>query len=245
MSGVRATLGVGLVVWAALLGVFGAPVTALIALGAAASTRIPGRWRTAAVLVLALALGTPTALLEYPRRIDAMRAKVDAGGDGALSVRDCASIWLLDVGVAVGGLFVGFPEAALETTLILIPDADGQRTFASSFPARDPRVRAVVDRWKQGSGSRFGPKRVAFGYEGGHARWRAALALDPITLTGERLPDGRLRIEGTVPCDYHPGARVPLLELPGYHLVIDETLFDALEHRGWMFPYTASWVWIE
>ncbi|MCA9489624.1 MAG: hypothetical protein KC621_06860 [Myxococcales bacterium] len=243
MRGVRAALGVLLVVWAGLLAVFGAPVTALIALGAAASTRVPGRWRPALLLLLAFVVGAPAALIEYPIRIDAMRAKVDRGGDAALSVRDCASIWLLDLGVAVGGTLVGFPEAALETTLILIPDADGRRTFSSSFPARDPRVRAVVDRWQRGD--RFGPTQVSFGYEGGHARWRAALALDPITLTGERLPDGRLRIEGTVPCDYHRGARVPLLELPGYHLVIDETLFDALEHRGWMFPYTATWTWIE
>lgn len=243
MTRARAGLGVLAMGWAVLLAVFGAPVTAAIALGAAASTRLPGRWRPAFALVVAMGLGAPAALLEYPARIDALRATVDTGGYGALSVRDCASIWLLDVGVAVGGLLVGFPEAALETTLILVPDEDARRTFSSSFPGRDPRVRRVIDGWT-GTGP-FGPTRVVFGYEGGHSAWRSALALDPVTLTGERLPDGRLRVEAGVPCDYHRGARVPLVELPGYHLVIDETLFDALEHRGWMFPYTATWVWTE
>lgn len=220
-----------------------------------------GLWALAAVLagwrgslarwvgvVLALSLAAPVSLVEYRLRVDTLRATIDRGGPEALTVRDRAGIWVLNLGMAAGGLCAGFPEVALETLLLAVPGPP-ERRFRSGFAGGSPKVRAVIEGYRgslRGEGPvRLPPRVVRWGLDGGHAEWRRGLALDAFTITGVAVREGdvwRLDLEGRVPVDYHGGYRLPLV--PGL-LWIDETLYDALERRGDLHPYTAVWVWSE
>lgn len=230
----------------AIFGAVGAAVLLVLAGGLIAL--VGGRLRWVGV-ALALTLAAPVAVVEYRLRVEDLRRTIDRGGPEALSVRERAGIWLLNLGMAGGGALVGFPEVALETLLLAVPGPQ-ERTFRSSFPRGSARVRAAVDGWRpllrtDADRVALPPVRVTFSSAGGHAEWRRGLALNPLTLDGEATRDGEgwaLRLTGRVEVDYTPGARLSLV--PGA-LWIDQTLFDALERRGDLHPYTAVWVWTE
>jgi hypothetical protein len=226
------------------LAVFGAPVTAGLLLLASIGA---GRRRGGGLIALALAM--PTALAEYPARIDALSARLQAGGPAALSTRDLTGIWLLNLGMAAGGAAAGFPEVALETALLVVPGG-GEREFGGDVAMGAPQVQAAIADYAAlaaASGEArvaLPPRRLQLDGSGGHASIRAALALNPVTLSGDavREPDGyRLELVARVPVDYPAGAELTLARVGGWHLRVDEGLYDALEQRGWLFPYTAAW----
>lgn len=232
-------LVVGASVWVALcLAVFGAWLTAAACLLPAVAA-----WRRKPWVALLGGVALLTAVPEYIARV---RQLGERRAD--LSVRDEAGVWLLNVGVAAGGTLAGFPEVALETLLLAVPDGDGVRTFRSSFPRGTPKLDAVVDGWHAACarGQRsFGPRKTPLGYHGGHADWRRALALDPPTLSATADADCTLSITVSVPIDYPNASFLVLAPTPLGPLGIDEGLFDALEDDGWLFPYEARWVWTE
>lgn len=109
--------------------VFGVPLTACLVAGVAfAAFR-----RRGAIAVLLLFVAALSAPLEYVGRVQTLRADPNAGRFG---VRDAAGVWLLNLGMAGGGLMAGFPEVALETTLLVCPGT--QRTRLSGSCAASP-----------------------------------------------------------------------------------------------------------
>lgn len=234
-------VSVGSAVVAAALLVFGAPVTAAW-FGGFATWTLP--WRRlglarAAVAVawlVAAGFGWWVPLFEYQDRVDGLAAKLDRGGPEALDARDLSGVWLLNLGMAAGGLLVGFPEVAMETTLLAVPGPEVRR-FESDFAMASPRVRAAAAGIARDGRSR----EVAFTYHD-HTDARVGLALNVLALEGA-CEEGRLALVGRVDVDYPARGRLPLFVARGRAIAIDEALFHALEVRGWMFPYVAEWRW--
>lgn len=223
---------------AACLAVFGTWLTAALCLLPAV-----GAWRGRWAIGLLGCLAVLPAPFEYALRVRELGARRPS-----LSARDKAGIWLLNVGMAGGGVLAGFPEVALETLLLAVPDADGVRTFPSAFPAGSTKVAAVLSEWRRacaGGRRTFGPRKVWLGYHGGHDQWRRALALDPPTISATADEACALSVTVSVPIDYPDRAFLVLVSTPWGPLGIDEGLYDALEDDGWLFPYEARWVWDE
>jgi hypothetical protein len=234
------------------LAVFGAPLTAgAVAAGAGALCLRGRRLRRGvlAVWLVVAVVGIRVPLHEYADRLEDWRAALDRGGPAALSTRDRLGIWVLNLGMAIGGAAVGLPEVALETTLLAVP-SDGERHFRSCFAERSPRVRAVMERHRaalpaaptEGQVIRFTPERVAWRYDVRDAR--VALALNPTHVGGTAtFVDGRWELDHTmsVPVDYPADSVVPLFAFDGRRLVLDEAPYNALEELGWLFPYHAVW----
>lgn len=234
------------------LAVFGAPLTAGAVAAGAGALCIRGRWLRRGVLaawLVAAVAGWKVPLHEYTDRLEDWSAALDRGGPAALSTRDRVGIWILNLGMALGGTVVGLPEVALETTLLVVPGG-GERHFRSCFAERSPRVRAVMDRHRaalpsapsEGQVVRFAPERVAWRYDVDNAR--VALALNPTHVGGTAtFTAGRWEIDHTmsVPVDYPPSSVIPLFEFDGRRLVLDEAPNHALEELGWLFPYDAVW----
>ncbi|MBX2798136.1 MAG: hypothetical protein KTR31_10715 [Myxococcales bacterium] len=245
---------VGALGLAVAIGIFGAGIVAfaLVVVTVLMHSKLSTGWRvTCGLAIVVFAVGY--APIEYGSRIKTLRAKVDAGGAEALSVRDCAGLWLLNVGVAVGGTLAGFPELAQQTLLLSVRGPE-ERTWESDFPMGSIRVEEVVERYLHlARESRqdvvvLPPSTIRMGTAGPrtHAQWRRGLALDPFTIEGVAVRRGiewMLELEGTVPVDYPPSATLELFRIGGVPVVVDEGLFDALEQRGWLHPYEAHWRW--
>lgn len=231
----------GAVFGAGNLALFGAPITATWVLAAAGWSAPWGgaRWLRALAAASWLAVGAAgwwVPLVEYQDRVDALGARVAAGGPEALGPRDLAGVWVLNLGMALGGVAVGFPEVAAETALLAVP-GPAVRTFHGDFAMASPRVRAAA-----AAIARDGrPRRVAFTYAD-HTDARVGLALNVLELAG-RCEGGRLALVGRVEVDYPERGRLPLFVARGRAIVIDEALFHALEARGWLHPYVAEWRW--
>lgn len=253
-------LAAGLLFTAACLAIFGAPKTAAwlgVGAGLAAWAPDPTRGRSALAHVLGLlwlgaaALGWPTPFVEYADRTEALL------NQPTWSTRDRAGAWLLNVGMAIGGALVGFPEAALETTLLTVPDlnGDGKRTFSSDFPAGSARVRAELRAWRQqnprGALGPLPPRRVAWRYdEVGWSEARYALALNSLDLRGTVAADPasgakRLSVCAEVAVSYWPNTSLPLFWVRGRRVALEEGLYWRLQQEGWLFPYQAAWCWQE
>lgn len=227
---------------AAMLAVFGAPVTAALwLLSALVLSR--GRWILG---WLPLVPSPGTAVIEYPRRIEPLAARYEEGGPDALTWRDCASVWVLHLGMGVLGMPL-YPEAGRET-LGLLWSGEPVRAKRSSFPAAAVPVRALVDGWEEvlpkaeEDAVLFRPRRVVIP----RTQMRHALALDPVTLSGSAVRHGdrwQLDLVAAVPIDYPPKSTLPLFSTPAGPIRVHEGLFHALEARGWLFPYTAEYRW--
>ena len=240
----RLVLGTLATCASAILAVFGAPVTAALFL-VAALLYARGRWITA---LLPLLPSPVTAVIEYPLRIEPLAARHAAGGPDALGRRDRASVWLLHLGMGLAGAPM-FPEAASETLRLVVP-GPVVRVIRSSFPGGATPVRQAIGRWEEAlrkaedDAVLFRPRRLVIG----RTELRHALALDPVTLSGSAVRDGarwRLEVLAAVPIDYPPKSALPLFSTPAGPVRIHEGLFDALEQRGWLFPYSAEYRWTE
>jgi hypothetical protein len=221
--------------FAGLLLVFGAPLTAALVLlgGLAARLGRPG--------LGLLLLGAPailSALYEYPARVDELSARVSRHGPGSLSQRDCASIWVLHLGMAMGGTLCGFPEVAGETLGLLFPH--GPVHVPSSFPMGAAAIESTVRQWQQSP--RVRSRTIALPYVADHGELRRALALTPVTLRGRPTAQG-LQLEAEVDVNYPPRASLLLFRGPFGPIYVHEGLYHALEERGWLFPYRAIWTW--
>ena len=237
--------------------VFGLTVTPLT-LGFLAFSAAPIRKRTwrctrAAVLLLiavAAAFAWHVPFHEYADRIQSLSRSVEAGPQ-RLSTRDLAAIWTLHLAMAAGGWLAGFPEAAGETAGLVFRGAH-ERVRRSDMPMRSPAVRRAVARAiaaAAASGSEdvaLPAQRIVFVYDSDRESLRAALALNPLLLVGRVVKAGqgwRADLQATVQVAYPRRAVLRLRDVRGRSLVIDEGLFWALQQRGWLRPYVATWQW--
>lgn len=219
----RASGSIALAVLALLLFVIGLGVTPA-GLLLEAALLAPWRARAAALgrariamgaCVLALGLAFPGyPFVEGARRIEELSAKLP-GGPGAFTSRELASIYALNVTMALGGVLVGAPEAAEETLLLAVPGPP-ERVFHSDMPMRSWKVRravaAMLREAESGApGQALGPRRVAWRYSPSESL-RAALALNALTLRAAVVEPGRrarIELEGTVAVRYPPRAGFP------------------------------------
>ena len=216
-----------------------------------------GRWaRGAGTLgLIALAVwGWTVPFHEYASQVATLHARVQRDGPDALRERDLLALYGLNGVVGAAGLAVGFPEVARETwALAVLTESD--RSHTSDFAMRSPRIRgAVADMVSvdlaEPSGDEVGlsPRRLSWGGSyGGSESTRVALALDgPSTLSGTAYRYGerwRLDLVATLRVRYPAGWSQEVGRVGGVPVVVDEGLFWALQQRGWLHPYEASWRW--
>jgi hypothetical protein len=187
-------------------------------------------------------LAVPWCLVRYSWRVDVLLDKVLAHGPDGLSLLDCVAVFGLNLLMAVVGAGLGFPEVAMETARLAIPGAQERDVAGGRFPACAPKVAAAFDELRASSpANRVRPRRLAWTYGAPGSSWRAALALTPATVVGARLDDG-WTLRTSVPIDYPPRYRLVFVSFAGVDLGVEEGLFHALEERGWLHPYTLTYV---
>ena len=222
---------------------FGMDLSAVgwLMIGAAA---IPLRWTPGRWLALALAALVAPALMvgsvyEYGHRVEVLSARLDRG-PSAYSARDKLGIYGLNLAMGAVGALVGFPEVAMETLLLTVP-GPRERTFASDFPMRSPKVRTAA-RAMLGDPR---PRTVVWSYEPSESA-RVALACNALHLVGEPVRQGSRRgveIRGTVEISYADRYFLEMAHFPGRTIGVEEGLFRMLEVAGWLHPYDAVWIW--
>jgi hypothetical protein len=258
---VRETLrwfAVSALVLAALAGlVFGLTATpiAFCLLAFSACPIRPRAWRLArAAALLAVAVAAAFAwhvpFHEYADRQQSLSRSAGARPQ-RLSTRDLASIWTLHAAIAAGGWLAGYPEASRETAGLLFR-GPAERVHRSDFAMRSPAVRRAVAEAlaaAEAAGAAeftITPKRLAFAYDPARESMRVALALNPTTVSGRAVRDHRgwrADMQATVRVAYPRHAVLHLLDVRGRSIVIDEGLFWALQERGLLHPYVATWQW--
>lgn len=206
----------------------------------AVSGRVRGRWWLA--LFVSGLVAAPWTVWRYAVRVDVLTARVVRGGADALGVVDCLAIYGLNLVMAGTGLVLGFPEVAAETASLVVPGNDASEWRNNRFPACVPKVAAVIDDLRaQPVDGVLSGRRLAWTYGATGSSVRGALALTPATVSGRRL-EGAVEVRTSVPIDYPDRFRLVLVEVGGLAVGVEEGLFNALEERGWLHPYTLTWV---
>lgn len=206
----------------------------------------------ALALVLLGAAAIPTAN-HVTTRMAAMRVQVLTDGAGGLSLQDRLAIWFGNGAVAVTGCAVTFCEAATETALMYFPGIAGEHEILSTLPMRSLWLRDMIER--EGRARVSGAAR--YPGTGRELFWTDALS-DPLregrammALNGGRLfldradpaaPHG-IHARLVVPVRYRKGVRHVILDHGPARLVIEDTVFWALQEIGWMTPYTPVYRW--
>lgn len=201
------------------------------------------------LLPAALAL-SPMMVREVNARIDELRAR-DRTNPAAYSVRDKAGIYGLNIVMAAAAAPV-YPEAALETFLLVCPPPEGRlRVFRSRFGLGSRRLRQRLAEFARefeadtARAREFGPAFIEWDreeYRFGNPEARYALALNQTHLRArfERQGTGwRADVRHVVGIGYPRDAYVPLLTRP--KLSMEEGLFWVLQEAGWLHKYNAEW----
>lgn len=208
------------------------------------------RWRFIAIAITLAGAPSPVMLMQGVTQMNRLADRIEKEGPAFLDVAQLSGLYVLSRLFTLGGRLAGYPEAAAEHDGLHAKGAALRPMKNGAFPSKSPRVQAVVREWKKSlKGSKpvaFGPKLVTFDYAKDDLRW--ALALNPIELRATATPKGggawKLDVEGRVRVFYPKGATAPLgVAVGGQPLVFRETLFWALQERGWLRPYTAVWRW--
>lgn len=202
-----------------------------------ALVRPPSKRARAGLLATGL-LAAPWTLWRYTARVDVLTERVARGGPDALGVLDCVAVWGLNLLMGVTGALLGFPEVAAETLLLAVPRGPSL-SVRSDFPLCDPKIARFVDASRNLRDGATARTRVVWTYDA-HESARAALALNPADLVVARDGD-RLVVRTTVPVDYPSRFRLVLLDAGPLTVSVEEGLFDALEARGWLFPYSLTY----
>jgi hypothetical protein len=172
----------------------------------------------------------------------------------AFNLKDKFGIYGLNLAMGLAALPV-YPEASIETLLLILPAGTNQiRVFHSSFAAQSFLVRDTIKKqtvllenktgkavlkpvrliWNSSlSYSRFGT---------GEARVSLALNYAELQIEAEKRKSrwfGKIII--SIKVTYPESAKAILLKDP--KLIVDEGLFHGLQDSGWLFPYTAVWVY--
>jgi len=212
------------------------------------------RWRFIAMAITLACALAPVIVLQGSTRMNKMADRIEKDGPGHLDTVQLTGLYFLSRLFVIGGSLKGYPEAAQEHDG-MHHKGPAQRAMKNpAFPSQSPRVQAIVKglaksltpaQHKAGKPITLGPKLVVFDYAKDDLRW--ALALNPIELRVVATPRDsrwRLAVEGRVKVTYPKGAKAPLgVTIMNTPLVFRETLFWALEQRGWLRPYVAVWRW--
>lgn len=212
------------------------------------------RWMALAVGGLGLSAGAPLAAWEIQHRLDVMAGRLAANG-WRLSLPERVQAATLNLAMGLGGYAVGYPEVASETLWMFVPGSP-VREWRSDFAMESPLVRQHVrelleEARRQGSAGapvRLSRRRVVWTKRNlERDSLRVALALNsPLYLEAVAYPQGkgwRLELQGRATVRYPSRNRVPLGQLFGRPIVIEEGLFAALQDAGWLHPYEAVWSW--
>ena len=222
---------------------FGMDLSALgwVAVGALAIPWGRFRWRLFRVglgglIAAPLMVGS---VYEYGHRVEVLSAKL-SGGPSAYSSREKLGIYGLNLAMGVVGSAAGFPEAGVETLLLMVP-GPSERVFESDFPMRSPKVREAALAMLRSPT----PRTVVWAYEPSESA-RVALACNALHLTGKRVEEnGRrgVQIRGRVDVSYADRYFLVMGRIPGRTIGIEEGLFRMIERAGWLHPYDAVWSW--
>ena len=131
-----------------------------------------------------------------------------------------------------------FPESAIETLLMAIPDKDKIRTIESDFFMKSEKLKQHIAKYKGGH-----VHWTLKDYEFGAKEARVALALNPLDYTIKETEVNTI-YKMMVPCHFHYGEDV-LIETSFMRIAIDEYVIRHLEDEGWLFPYTMVWIYKE
>ncbi len=181
----------------------------------------------------------PWCLWRYDQRATALMSRVLARGPDALGTADMVAVWGLNLLMATAGAALGLPEVAAETARLALPGPADREVVAGDFPRCAPKLAALVHRWQaqaRDGRTAFGPTRVAWRYGEPGTSARAALALNPVTVSG-RVVGRDLALRFEVAVDYPPNHRLAFGRIGPLSIAVEEGLFHALEVRGWLHPY--------
>ena len=231
-----------------------------VALAALCVSLAPGRRsrrvrRTAFGMgVVGLVAGAPLAVRELQHRLDTLAGRL-AAQRGTLSTPERVQVAALNLAMGLGGLLLGYPEAACETLWLFVPGSpvrEWRSDFAMGSPLVRQRVRDMLAearrRGRPGESVKLSRRTVAWTAEAlARDSPRVALALNsPLELEAVAHPRGsgwRLELQGRAAVRYPARSRVSLGRVFGQPLVLEEGLFAALQNAGWLHPYTAVWSW--
>jgi hypothetical protein len=127
-----------------------------------------------------------------------------------------------------------FPEAAIETLLMAIPDNDKVRHFKSDFFMQSEKLQK---HFKTVGGGHFTWTLKDYHFNSDEAR--VALTLNPLDYRIIKT-DSEIIYEMRVPCHFHYGVDI-LIKTDFMTAAVDEYVIRHLEDEGWLFPYTAVW----
>lgn len=233
----------------------------LFANGLVLWARSRGRWllRWMRALCFGVLLGTAFAFKvvpfgEFAARQAALTSAWTQAGPEGLDLRDALGLYVLH-GLMGGTAFVvGLPHAGMEVGGLLLP-ASKSRHSSGAFPLKAPQVRAVLveaiqelDTQNKSEGKVDLPARpVSWGPE--DAVHPSLPVLMPITspmllqVSGDReAARWRLTVVASARVSWERRARYVMpWRVDGVEVSLDESLFFALEQRGWLHPYECTW----
>jgi hypothetical protein len=242
-------LAVATTILALLLGL---PIAATLVLAAGntfSPFNIAVKWRLRH-LGFAVAAGVlfhSMLLSQVQTHADALAARIEADGPMAINTLECLGIYVFGGALGGGAFLAGYPDAAREH-LGLYRQGPAVRVQRSDFPMQSAKVEAALHSLAGTAAATGKPQQLAkrFTFQAGADPAALALALDPLALTARATParDGvHIEAAAEVPVAYTKLARTKLFTAEGTAFYADESLFWALQERGWLHPYRESYVW--
>jgi len=230
---------------------------------AAAAAAVPwaGRWRSRrkwwiVAGLLTLPLCARLIASELAARWHHLAEIKNTTGPTGFSPPALAALYGWNLTLAAGGFVVGFDEVARET-LALTRAGPRERVWESAFALRSPKVRqAVVEmardlprEARDGARHTLPTRTVAWTeYSTASDSLRVALALNsPLVLSGVAERRNRtwwMDLRARAAIAYPRSALLRIGPVLGSDpLTFDEGLFWVLQERGWLHPYTVTWMW--
>jgi hypothetical protein len=194
----------------------------------------------------------PEVVHQANASVEVLARRIDREGPIAgLGPVERSGIYLAGLARVAGGFLAGHREAAREH-LYLYRHGPEVRRFDGDLAMASDKVRAplaelagrVDDQVPQPRAWALAPRTISFDHE--RDPKRVVLALDPMSLAAEARREGtrwRIDVVGRVDVKYPRRGRVPLGQVRGAVLTVEEGLFWALQERGWLHPYVAEWRW--
>ena len=155
---------------------------------------------------------------------------------GHLSFREKMNVYVLNVFMSAAA-WPFYPEAALETFLLMFPAERNQRRFPGGFFLDSKLVKKKLSNLKEGDTAKI--RWSGDDYVLGRREARYAPALNPCKIT-YTMVDGARVYEARVPVRYPDRCEVAVIGGP-LPIRVGEGLFGYLQRCGWPHPYEAVW----
>lgn len=171
----------------------------------------------------------------------------DRGGAG-LTLRDRVAIYLGNIGMAGGGLMLGFQEAAIETFLLGFANPD-HRYWDSDFAWGTKLVQNYVHEfahnlaYRRSIATTFTADLVWPNYAAGGFRVPLALNGGKFEIKARKEAAGwTLFCDAIARVEYFKRYRASTIGVIGSgRLVVDQGAWEGLQQIGWFDPYSAHW----